>query len=80
MADLQSVKDTLQLVAEFVDGDTRSIALDNPKDSLTAEEIDSLNAIMVKCLVGDKEGAQFYRWKTAAQVNKVTTILDITGN
>ena len=77
MADIQSSVKTLNLEAEFVDGDTRSITLDNPKASLTAEEIDALAPVMVKCLEGDKNGALFLRWKTAKVVDKVTTKFDL---
>ena len=80
MADMVKEKTTLQLVAEFIDGDTRTITLDNPNASLTAQDIDNLNSLMVAGLVGDKTGAQFYRWKTAATVNKQTIELDITGS
>ena len=79
MADTVKEKYTLQLIAEFVDGDTRTIALDNPNDSLTAQDIDNLSSLMVAGLVGDKTGAQFYRWKSAAKVNKQTIDLDISG-
>ena len=72
------VKDTLQLVAEFVDGDTRTLTLDNPRESLTAAEIDNLNPVIIEGLVGDKTKAQFYRWKTAAKIHKITTELDIS--
>lgn len=75
--DIQTTKNTLQLVAEFIDGDTRTITLDNPRSSLTAADIDNLNPVMIAGLVGDKAGAQFYRWKTAAKVNKVVTELDV---
>ena len=77
MADITKEKQTLNLEAEFVDGDTRSITLDNPKASLTAEQIDALAPIMVKCLKGDKNDATFLRWKTAKVVDKVTTEYDL---
>lgn len=78
MADTITTAQTLNLEAEFVDGDTRSITLENPKDSLTAEQIDALAPTMVKCLEGDKNGALFLRWKTAKVVNKLTTKYDLT--
>lgn len=79
MADMVKIKDTLQLVAEFADGDTRTITLDNPRDSLIAQDIDSLTSLMIVGLLGDKTGAQFYRWKSAAKVNKQTVELDLSG-
>lgn len=79
MADIIRQTKTLSLEAEFIDGDTRTITLDNPKDSLTAADIDAITPIMIKTLVGDKTGAQFYRWKTAAIINKQSIIIDISG-
>lgn len=79
MSDTVKTSNSLQLVAEFIDGDTRTITLDNPRENLTATDIDNLNPVMIAGLVGDKAGSQFYRWKTAAKVGKVTTELDI-GN
>lgn len=78
MADLVSTKKTLQLVAEFIDGDTRTITLENPKASLTAADIDATTSLMLQGLIGDKTGAQFYRWKTAAVIDKNTIELDIS--
>ena len=77
MADTSKTTTTLNLEAEFVDGDTRSITLDNPKSDLTEQQIDALNPIMVKCLEGDKNGALFLRWKTAKIVQKTTTQFDM---
>lgn len=79
MADIIRQTKTLSLEAEFIDGDTRTITLDNPKDTLTAADIDATATIMTKTLVGDKLGAQFYRWKTAAIINKQSIIFDISG-
>lgn len=77
MADVMKVTTALNLEAEFVDGDTRSITVDNPRSDVTEQEIDALNAIMVKCLLGDKTGAQFLRWKTAKVVRKQTVTFDL---
>lgn len=77
MADTAKTTTTLNLEAEFVDGDTRSITLDNPKSDLTEQQIDALSPIMVKCLKGDKNGALFLRWKVAKIVQKTTTQFDM---
>lgn len=76
MADTVKSSETLNLEAEFVDGDTRSITLDNPRASLTAADIDNVPYI-AKCLVGDKTGSQFLRWKTAKIVHKDITDFDL---
>ena len=78
MADRAVVKSTLSLVAEFHDGDTRTITLDNPKSNLTAEEIlDTTNGAK-EVLIGDKTGAPFLRWASAKKISATTTYLDLS--
>ena len=60
-----TVKTSLELRLDnvFVDGDTRSITLKNPKGSVADSDIASLNAFMqtTNVIVGDKSGATFGR-------------------
>lgn len=73
---MAQIKTTTKLVLEpeFVDGDTRTITLDDPKANLTEENIRALNSSMLKCVIGDKTGAQFLRFKTAKTVNNVSRL------
>lgn len=68
----------LKLVASFVDGDTRTISYPNPKSTITAEQINALNASASAILIGDKLGAQFSIFKEAEIVDKTVTELDLT--
>lgn len=72
MADTITSSDELKIENLFVDGDTRTITLKNPKATIAASEIASLNAIMQnsQILVGDKWGGTFGR---ITSVNRVTT-------
>ena len=78
MADRAVVKSTLSLVAEFHDGDTRTITLDNPKNGLTAEDILDTTDGAKEVLIGDKTGAPFLRWASAKKISATTTYLDLS--
>lgn len=78
MADIVKTSRTLQLVAEFVDGDDRTISVDNPISGLTAERINALNAYASGVLIGDKEQSAFQRFKSAKTKTISTTYLDLT--
>lgn len=67
----------LKLVAGFVDGDTRTIALNDPRDGLTKADITAINGQAAACLVGDKNGADFRAWESAKIFCQKTTYVDI---
>lgn len=79
MADLIKTETTLRIDTVFVDGDTRTITLKNPRDSLTSSDISSLNTFMQtnNIIVGDKAGGTFGKIKAATTVQKNTITLDI---
>ena len=70
----------LKLVAGFIDGDDRTISLDNPRDSITAADISAMDSITAGVLFGDKAEAEFMRWKSAKTVETTTVYLDLTPN
>ena len=86
MADIIKTKSTLSLEQEFTDGDTRTITLDNPCDSIQAADSAAVTAINEvgtymktnKLTVGDKVGADFLRFKSAKVNNHTTVYLDLT--
>ena len=84
MADVTKVRNTIQVVAEFTDGDDRTITFDNPKASLTADQLAvlindaSAYAKEHNVILGDKAGAEFTRFKTARKVANTTKYLDLT--
>lgn len=83
MADIVKTKSNLQLTAEFVDNDDRILTLDNPASLSTAQFAASINAIgdYIKdnnAIIGDKEGANFLRFKAAKKVTTTSVIYDLT--
>lgn len=80
MADLVRTDITLKIETIFVDGDTRTINLKNPKDTLTSSDISNLNSFMQtnNIIIGDKEQATFGRIKSATTIHKQDVILDLS--
>jgi len=80
MADVQTTSNTLKIENLFVDGDTRTITLKNPRNDLQASDIVSLNSFMQNnsILIGDKYGSEFRRIEKATKVQKVDTKLDLS--
>lgn len=78
MADIVKTKSTLSLVAEFKDGDDRTLTLDNPKSTLTATQINALNTPAAAALIGDKNDAEFLRFRSARITSSTITYLDLT--
>lgn len=79
MADVIKTRGTLQMVAEFTDGDDRTLSLDNPRADISATEINALSKLIKdnQLILGDKTGANFTRIKTAQKVTITETLLDI---
>ncbi len=59
----------------FVDGDTRTFKLKNPKENITTSQIETLNAYMQnkQIIIGDKWGGAFGR---ITKVTRITTNRD----
>lgn len=77
MADKVKSEMSLKLLAGFTDGDDRTISLPNPKNNLTASEINAINELAQGVLIGDKYGAAFAELKDANVVTATTTYLDL---
>ena len=80
MADTIKSSNELKLVANFYDGDTRTITLDNPKGGLSATDIHSLETVMISTqpIVGDKGGAQFTGFGSAKIFEKTKINVDLS--
>lgn len=80
MADV--IKNSRSLIIEnvFVDGDTRSVTLKNPRSDISESQITDLNSFLqeTNILIGDKDGATFGRIKKVTRRNSTTTYLDIS--
>lgn len=79
MADTVKTTSILKIDNDFVDGDTRSFSLKNPKSGISANDITALNQFlqMNGVLVGDKYSATFLRISKASVINKTQTTLEI---
>lgn len=79
MADIVTQDSTLVFDLMFVDGDTRTQKLKNPKATITENEIAELNAFIQanNLVVGDKYGATFGKIAKVTRRNEVITKLDI---
>ncbi len=85
MANKTTTTDELKIENLFTDGDTRTITLKNPKDTITTEEITALETLIkngtgeASLLIGDKYGSDFKQIWTVKRVNKTTTEYDISA-
>lgn len=80
MADKTTDEYSLQMSAEFADGDTRTISVSDPSsaESLGAA-VYSLQSFLQNnsVIIGDKAGATFTRFAYANKVTKRKTVLDL---
>jgi len=72
---------TLKLDMLFVDGDTRTVTLKNPKQTIESSQIATLNSLIQtgNLLIGDKAGGTFGRIDKVRRVTERKIILDLTG-
>lgn len=80
MADVTKISRSLIIENVFVDGDTRSLTLKNPRSDITESQITELNSFLqeTNILIGDKDGATFGRIRKVTRRNSTTTYLDIS--
>lgn len=80
MAD--TVKSSQELLIEcvFLDGDTRTITLRNPRTNIAESTVASLETYMQteNIIVGDRDGSDFRKIKKAYVRNMTTTYLDLS--
>lgn len=79
MADTTSNSQELKIETMFVDGDTRTFNVKNPKSNVSQSDIANLNTYMQtnNILVGDKYGGRFGKITQASTIDKTTVTLDL---
>lgn len=77
MPDITHTTNQLKVLAGFVDEDDRTLTIDDPKDNLTWDNIESLQSAAANVLIGDKYAASFSRIKDAYYYSTITTKLEI---
>ena len=80
MADKVVTKNELSLVAKFVDNDTRTLAIDNPKSGLTQADIKAFETVCktTNAIIGDKGSADFHSFITAKTKSTKKTEFDLS--
>lgn len=80
MADITITSDVLKFENLFVDGDTRTFTLKNPKVNIAQSEIQSLDSYLRNnnLLIGDKWGGNFGRIVEVKKIQTVRKQLDLT--
>lgn len=79
MADTVSYSKELKIETMFVDGDTRTFNVKDPKSNISQSDIATLNAWMNtnNIMIGDKYGGRFGKITKASTVDKSTVTLDL---
>lgn len=82
MADIIKTAYNLVIETVFVDGDTRTITIKNPRNNISQSDITDLNSYMQEnnILIGDKDGSTFGRIKKVTRRSSTTTYLDISDD
>lgn len=79
MADIIKTTNSLRLDFIFVDGDTRSLTVKNPKsNTVVADLLPDLNTFIQtnNLIIGDKNGGTFGRINTATRITETKRIYD----
>lgn len=81
MADTRTITNQLKIENYFVDGDTRTITLKNPKTNIQQSQIATLEQFMhnTGIIVGDKTGATFGKITQVVLIQKTRIDLDINS-
>lgn len=80
MADITTNSSVLKIENLFVDGDTRTVTLKNPKSTITTSEIQTLDNYLRNnnLLIGDKWGGNFGRIVEVKRVTTTRKFLDLS--
>jgi len=79
MADISKTESIFSIECVFLDGDTRTITLKNPKRSVSSSDIENLETFMQEnnIIIGDRDLSDFRKIKRAVKRNITTTYLDL---
>lgn len=79
MADQVTSSRSLLIETLFLDGDTRTLTLKNPKNNITLNDITTLNSYLASSnvLIGDREGAPFFKIKQVVRRNSVVVKINM---
>lgn len=82
MADVTTQSAQLKFGTYFVDGDTRTFTLKNPRGGISTADIEDLQSFIRQnnLIVGDKMGGTFGKFESVTRINEYKTYLDFSGN
>ncbi|MBR1645914.1 MAG: hypothetical protein IJ685_03955 [Selenomonadaceae bacterium] len=82
MADKFKQSQSLVIEIKFLDGDTRTITLRNPKSTITTSEIAEIETFLgtSNVLIGDRDSSDFSKIKRVVKRESSTTILDLESD
>ncbi len=80
MADTVTSSRELKLDYLFTDGDTRLTTIADPRNNITAAEVNSTSSVLqaTQAFVGDKNGAPFEKIRSARIVQTTRRQLDLS--
>lgn len=79
MADIIKTASLLNIECVFLDGDTRIIALKNPRSNVSSSDIENLETFMQEnqIIIGDRDSSDFRKIRKAVKRDTATTYLDL---
>ena len=79
MADKVKMSSVLSIEFAFLDGDTRTITLKNPRSDISSSDIEELEIFMQteNIIIGDRDSSDFRKIKKAAKREISTVYLDL---
>lgn len=79
MADIVKIATNLSIECVFLDGDTRTITLKNPRANISSSDIENLETFMKteNIILGDRDSSDFRKIKQAVRRKTTTTYIDL---
>ena len=79
MADIIKTASLLNIECVFLDGDTRTITMKNPRGNISSSDIENLETFMQteNIIIGDRDSSDFRKIRKAVKRNTTTSYLDL---
>ena len=79
MADIVKSASLLNIECVFLDGDTRTITMKNPRSNISSSDIENLETFMQteNIIIGDRDSSDFRKIKKAVKRETTTAYLDL---
>ena len=79
MADIIKTASLLNIECVFLDGDTRTITMKNPRGNISSSDKENLETFMQteNIIIGDRDSSDFRKIRKAVKRNTTTSYLDL---